>query len=107
MAIFAKKGNKVRRIDEASVQKYSDQGYTIINDKGDVLKESVPTDLTLLKTAYIQHTRQIKMLEDEVASLKAQLTKATKKADKPADSEKKRGRTKSVIDAPEMGVVTE
>ena len=93
--IFATKGNKVRRIDEASIQKYSDQGYTITNDKGEVIKESIPTDLTLLKTAYIQHTRQIKMLEDEVASLKAQLVNAKKKAEKADTATKKAGRPKS------------
>lgn len=90
MMIFATKGNKVRRIDEASIQKYSDQGYTITDEKGKLLKECIPTDLPLLKTAYIEHTRKIKMLEDEVSSLKAQLEKAKSKKSEDAP---KRGRT--------------
>ena len=84
MMIFATKGNKVRRIDEASIQKFAEQGYKITNESGDVLKESIPMDLPLLKTAYIEHTRKIKMLEDEVSSLKAQLVAASKKSESSA-----------------------
>lgn len=96
--IYAEKGNKVKRIAEADIQKYVEQGFKITNGAGTVIQDTVPTDLASLKLAYTQHVQQItalkQQLEDcnqQIAILDAELATAkkaaTKKSATKADTE--------------------
>ena len=101
--IYAQKGNKLRQIAEADIDTYVVQGFKIVDEKGAVLKETVPMDIPTLRNAYAQHTAEIRALKAKVAELTAQLETANAKpvkAEKPveevveAETEKKstRGR---------------
>lgn len=81
--VYAERGNKVVSISEDAVQRYVEQGFTIKNASGEVIKDCVPTDMAALKKAYADDRAEIKALKEEIAKLKAQLVeKTTQKAQK-------------------------
>ena len=80
--ICAEKGNRVRQIEESEIQKYVEQGYTITDGKGTVIKETVPTDLNSLKLAYVQHINEIAVLKGKIDILAKELENAKKAASK-------------------------
>ena len=68
--IYAQKGNQVSRIEEHQIATLLEQGFNIIDEKGSVLYEAVPTDLAKLKQAFIENRKRIAELEAELATLK-------------------------------------
>ena len=70
---YAERGNKVVSINEESIQKYAEQGYTILNEAGAVVKSTVPVDIPNLKKSYVEQSEKIKTLETENATLKQQI----------------------------------
>lgn len=77
MIIYAQRGNRVKRIAESDIAKYAEQGYTVKDDKGNVLKETIPTDLATLRTEYAKHIETIKKLTAQVAELEAKVNALT------------------------------
>lgn len=71
--IYAERGNRVKQISEADIPKYLEQGYTITDAKGSVIKESVPLDVPTLRLAYQNHTDEIKALKAHIERLTAKL----------------------------------
>lgn len=57
------------------VDKYMAKGYDIVDETGNVLKKSVPTDIASLKSAYDQHVKKIAELEETIKNLKAEIVK--------------------------------
>jgi len=101
--IYAEKGNRVHRIDEASIQTYVEQGYTITDGMGHVLKETVPTDVPTLRLAFTQKEAEIKQLEAkitelsaEIITLKAENEELKSKATSTSENKTSRGRKKEV-----------
>lgn len=86
MAIFAQKGNKVRQIEESQIAYYVEQGFKIVDEKGAVLKETVPTDINELRLAYREHIQTIELLKNRIALLEKELQQA-KAAKQPAAKE--------------------
>lgn len=82
--IYAERGNRVITIKEESIPKYVEQGYTITDEYGKVIQNTVPTDTLNLKKAYVDHTKEIESLKAENAQLKAQLAELSAKANKKA-----------------------
>ena len=78
--VYAEKGNKVKRIDESEIKKYAEKGFKIKNESGEVVQETIPTDVSSLRIAYKAHIDEIKALKAEIADLKAQLAKKPAKA---------------------------
>ena len=78
--LYAEQGNRVRQIQESEIQRYVEQGYTITDGRGTVIKETVPTDMASLRTAYVEHTDEIKKLKAQIATLETELAlvKSTK-----------------------------
>jgi ribosomal protein S16 len=77
------RGNVVLQVKDHEVQHYLNLGYNLTDETGKVLKESIPTNIGVLQTAYLEHTKKIAELEDTVAKLTAQLSAkktTTKKA---------------------------
>ena len=72
---YAEKGNRVIEIDENSFQRYAEQGYKIVDERGAVVIDTVPTDLPTLALAY-------KKCLNENKSLHAQLSDALAEIDK-------------------------
>lgn len=70
--LFAQNGNRVRPIQESEAQKYLSLGYNIKDDKGVVLYEAIPQDMTALRTAFTRHTAQISKLSADLATANAE-----------------------------------
>lgn len=70
--LLAEKGNKVKEINESQIEACVQQGYRIVNERGQVIQETVPTDLATLKLAYRQNAETIKALKIDNQSLKAE-----------------------------------
>lgn len=81
--IYAERGNRVKQISEQDIPKYIEQGYKITDEWGRVLKSTVPTDIQVLKLAYVQNQEEIATLKNRIAELEAQLkaAKPSKKAE--------------------------
>ena len=71
--IFAEKGNRVHRINEADIQTYVEQGYTITDGMGHVIKETVPTDVPTLRLEFTKKEAEIKQLEAKITELSAEI----------------------------------
>ena len=76
--LYAEKGNKVKEIDESMIQSCVEQGYRIVNERGVVIQDTIPTDLASLKLAYKKHEDIIQeqkatilALQSEIQELKA------------------------------------
>ena len=98
------KGNKVKEINESQIESCVQQGYTIKDVAGRVIRETVPTDLASLKLAYTKNEETIKNLKStnealklEIASLKAAI-KELQDAKSESDSMNKprNGKAKAV-----------
>lgn len=87
--IYASKGNRVRQIAEPDIDRFVEKGYTIIDEKGTVIKETIPTDMATLKLAYINHIEEIANLKAEIEQLKSVKAEATTKKSTKKVSEDK------------------
>lgn len=102
--IFAEKGNRVHRINEADIQTYVEQGYTITDGMGHVIKETVPTDVPTLRLEFTRKEAEIKELKAKITELSAEIitlktenetlkSKATSES-VPTETKPSRGRKK-------------
>lgn len=85
------RGNVVLRVSDTEVNKYMAKGFSLIDEAGRVIKQSVPTELGQLQRAYSEQAAIIEALKAENAELKAQLqdkkagAKKTPAAPEPQD----------------------
>ena len=70
--IYAERGNKVRQIGEEDIAKYTEQGYKITDGYGNIIQDSIPNDLGVLKLAYVNNRTTIEELHKEITTLKAE-----------------------------------
>lgn len=73
--IYASKANRVIQIAEADIETFVVDGYVIKDENGKVLRNTAPTDITLLRSEYIKHISEIESLKSENESLKAEIEK--------------------------------
>lgn len=73
------RGNVVLRVPEYDVQRYLDQGFNLLDDKGNIIKQSVPNDVGTLRKAFEDHIKRIEELEKENAELKVRKQRTTKR----------------------------
>lgn len=80
------RGNVVLQVKDHEIQHYLNLGYNVTDDNGNILRESIPTSIGVLQTAYLEHTKKIDELEDTIAKLTAKLSakKVTTKKSKEA-----------------------
>lgn len=83
--VTVKRANVILDVKESEVDRMVDLGYSVIDDKGDVIRQAVPSSVSDLQAAYHQHIAEIAELKAEIEKLKAQ-TSAPKKS-KKADNE--------------------
>lgn len=93
MAIV-ERDNVVLEIKDTEVGRYLDLGYNVTDGKGNILKESIPTDVRLLQKLYIENTQQIEALQKQIEQLKAELTKSNSVKVDSTESPKKRATKK-------------
>ena len=70
--VMVQRANVILRVSKEQLDYYMTQGYNLIDEKGHILKASVPRDLGTLQKAYVDH-------EAEINALKEQITELTKK----------------------------
>lgn len=81
--------NVILDIDDADVDHYMALGYNVIDSKGNVIRETMPTDAPTLQKCYREHVQKIETLEKKVAELTAELSakKSTPKASSKKSAE--------------------
>ena len=71
--VEVQRGNVCLNILEADIPKYMAKGFSVVDAYGNVIKQSVPTELGQLQKAYSEHVELIKAKDIEIAKLKADL----------------------------------
>lgn len=73
-----RRANVVLEVKDDQLERFVDMGYDVIDDAGNVIQKSVPTDIGTLTKAYMEHEAEIEKLKAELAELKAKPKKTTK-----------------------------
>lgn len=79
--VIVQRANVVLQISPQQVDYYLNQGYNVIDEKGNVIKESIPRNLGDLQKAYIDHVAEIESLKEEIRKLKEPKKTARKKTE--------------------------
>ena len=90
--IMVQRANVILEISEQEQDKYLAQGYDILDDFGNVVKKSIPTDFGKLRVAYHEALEEIEKLKAEVKKLTAQVKEKEPEAE---PSKPKRKSTKA------------
>ena len=72
-SFYAKKANKILRIDEGAIERYLNQGYNITDMQGNLIKKGTPIDTTQLSAEFRKQEAEIASLKTENANLKAEV----------------------------------
>lgn len=70
------RGNVFLEIPDEDINKYMAKGFSVVDARGNIIKQCMPTELTQLQRAYTEHEEIIKQLNSEIALLKIQLAEA-------------------------------
>lgn len=76
--VHVERGNVVLKVPEDAVQHYMDQGYSVVDNKGNVIKASIPRDLGTLQKAFVEKSAEIEQLKAEIEQLKAEIARPKK-----------------------------
>lgn len=71
--VRVERGNVVLKVEEDEIQHYLNLGYNLTDDRGRILKRSVPTQIGELQSAFVANITKIAELENTVAKLTAEL----------------------------------
>lgn len=86
---LVKRANVVLEVRDYEVERYKNEGYSIIDAAGNVIEETVPTDLKTLQQAYKKHKEYIKELEEKLKAVNEPKTSEKKPVEKePVVTEK-------------------
>ena len=95
-----RRANVFLTISDEDIDKYMAKGYSLVDARGNVIKQSIPTDLLELQRAFTEHTELIKKKDSEIADLRAQLKELTEakasvgsKGKAPKESKKAESKT--------------
>ena len=83
--VMVQRANVILKVSKEQLDYYMTQGYNLIDEKGHILKASVPKDLGTLQKAYVDHEAEIKELKAQIAELANKLTAKQKTAKKQAE----------------------
>lgn len=67
------RANVFLTIPDEDIDKYLAKGYNVVDERGRIIKQSVPTELGELQKAYSEHEAQLKQKDAEIASLKSEI----------------------------------
>lgn len=83
-----RRANVVLTIKDDQVERFTDMGYDVIDELGNVIQKSVPQDISSFRKALMEAEEELKTLKEEneslkkeIASLKRKSKAVTKKAD--------------------------
>lgn len=66
---YVKRANVVLEVKEDDLQYYTELGYNVIDENGNVIISAIPTSLGELRKFYVDATEKIKKLEARIAEL--------------------------------------
>lgn len=93
---YAKRGNKIVRIDENGIEKYKGAGYVITDAQGNLITAGTPRSMNQLTSAYTKLTSEVEALKAENEALKGENEKLKAELDKfksmPINTEPKQTR---------------
>lgn len=78
------RANVILNIDEKDVDHYMANGYNLIDDRGNIVKETMPNDVPTLQARYRASLSKINELQAQINELKAELE--TKKSTRTSSS---------------------
>lgn len=78
--ITVQRANVILDVPEEWLDRYLDEGYSVIDAKGNIIRSAIPKDVGILQKAYLEHTQRIKELEEEIEQLKQKKISRQKKA---------------------------
>lgn len=67
---IAKRGNKIVRIDENSIERYKGAGYIITDESGKVVTVGTPHNMNQLSSAYQKLAGEVETYKAEIERLK-------------------------------------
>ena len=82
MAIV-KKANVVLEIEDEEIEKYFEKGFSVLDDSGKVIKESIPTEVAELQKLVADQKAIITELEEQIKNLKKVDTKVPEVVEVP------------------------
>ena len=65
--VTVRRANVILNVSDEQKQEYLNKGYDVISNNGTVLEGTVPTDVNVLKKAYVDHMNEIKELKAKLA----------------------------------------
>lgn len=65
--VTVRRANVILNVSDEQKQEYLNKGYDVISKNGTVLEGTVPTDVNVLKKAYVDHMNEIKELKAKLA----------------------------------------
>ena len=92
--VRVQRANVVLQVPEEQIKEYLAKGFDVLGDNGQVVQASVPNDVNVLKQKYVEFSNRIKVLEDEIASLKAKKTSTKSEATTEEKPKRKTTRAK-------------
>lgn len=69
------RGNVFLVVGDNEIEKYMAKGFSVVDDRGNVVRQSFPTELRQLQKAWSDHVEIIKQKDEEIARLKAEIEK--------------------------------
>ena len=88
--VQVRRANVYLRIPQDEVSRYVAKGYDVVDNKGNVLKASVPNDLGTLQKAFVDKANEIKELKAKISQLKEELSEVKKQQSQPAKKTSKK-----------------
>lgn len=71
MQYYMKRANVVLEVEEDSVPYYISQGYSVLDDNGNVVVQAIPTDIGELRKFYVEASARIEALEKRIEELES------------------------------------
>lgn len=96
MAIV-KRANVILNIKDDQVRDYLDKGYSVVSAGGKVLQQAIPTDINVLRKAYVDHVARIAQLEKQLNALSSPKSPAPVEEEQvtPSEGKKRSNKKKS------------
>ena len=102
---YARRGNKIVRIDDNTIEKYKGAGYVITDMNGKLVTAGTPRGVTQLTSAYNKLTAENESLKaeneslkEEISSLQAQIEVLKKVSEETRTEAPKRARSKKTTE---------
>ena len=77
--VTVQRANVILDVPEEWLDRYLDEGYSVIDAKGNIIQSAIPKNVGTLQKAYVDHIKEIEELKKQVEELKQKKTGRPKK----------------------------